>query len=320
MKKFITPSYTFTPGASGVGTVDLTGIASFEVKYLVAIINQTKGEVIYASGLPSKRYTSVVGTLVTLFYDTSTHLAGDALQVIYEDDTFVQNSLIVDSSGDSADVVVLSTALQTTDKGIVTNTVIHGESTASPGTYVDVKVNPSGSLNTESTLAGLDSAVLGQDTMANSLPVVIASDQSAVTVTGTVTATNPSVGTSGSPIPSSSTLIGGSDGTNLRAIKTDSSGVLLTTQGAASNGSNTDSTVSTVQTLTVPANTVGFILMNLDTSTANIRWRIGATATSSSGQQLQPGRDTGYIPCAANISICSESGTNNFNIQWILSS
>lgn len=85
------------------------------------------------------------------------------------------------------------------------------------------------------------------------------------------------------------------------------------------NGSNVDSTVSTVATLTVPANAVGFILMNLDTSSANIRWRIGSAATASVGQQLQAGRDTGYIPCAANISICAESGTQNYNIQWILS-
>lgn len=89
-----------------------------------------------------------------------------------------QKSQIVDGAGDVADVVLLSTNLQGTDKGIVTNTVIHGETTGGGGGYVDVKVTPSGALTTESTLAGLDAAVLGQDTMANSLPVVIASDQS----------------------------------------------------------------------------------------------------------------------------------------------
>lgn len=87
----------------------------------------------------------------------------------------------------------------------------------------------------------------------------------------------------------------------------------------AAGNSPGSSTVSTVATLTAPANTVGFVLMNLDTSTANIRYRIGAVATSSSGQQLQPGRDTGFIPCGANVSICAESGTQNYDIQWILS-
>lgn len=94
-----------------------------------------------------------------------------------------QKSQIVDGSGDVADVVLLSTNLQGTDKGLVTNTIIHGETTGGGGGYVDVKVTPSGAMTTESTLAGLDAAVLGQDTMANSLPVVIASDQTAIKVT-----------------------------------------------------------------------------------------------------------------------------------------
>jgi len=41
----------------------------------------------------------------------------------------------------------------------------------------------------------------------------------AVPVSGTLTATNPSVGTNGSAIPTSSTEIGGSDGTNLQAAR-----------------------------------------------------------------------------------------------------
>lgn len=85
------------------------------------------------------------------------------------------------------------------------------------------------------------------------------------------------------------------------------------------NGSNVEATVSTVKTETAPANAVGFVLMNEDTSTANIRWKIGGVAGAASGQQLQPGRDTGYIPCAANISICAESSTQNYNLQWVLS-
>lgn len=94
-----------------------------------------------------------------------------------------QKSQLVDAAGDVADVVLLSTNLQGTDKGLVTNTIIHGETTGGGGGYIDVKVTPSGALTTESTLAGLDAAVLGQDTMANSLPVVIASDQTAIKVT-----------------------------------------------------------------------------------------------------------------------------------------
>lgn len=93
-----------------------------------------------------------------------------------------QKTQIVDGAGDICDVKELSVALAGTDKGLVTNTIIHGETTGGGGGYVDVKVTPSGALTTESTLAGLDAAVLGQDTMANSLPVVLASDQSSIPV------------------------------------------------------------------------------------------------------------------------------------------
>jgi hypothetical protein len=84
MKSFITPSYTFTPGASGVGTLTLTGIEEFNARQLVAVINQTRGAVIYATGGAATRYTSLTGNTLTLNVDTSTHSAGDVLQVIYE--------------------------------------------------------------------------------------------------------------------------------------------------------------------------------------------------------------------------------------------
>jgi hypothetical protein len=84
MKEFITPTYTFTPGASGVGTVNLSGISDFNVKRLVAIINQTRGVVIYSTASTSAGYSNVSGTTVTLKVDTSTHSSGDVLQVVYE--------------------------------------------------------------------------------------------------------------------------------------------------------------------------------------------------------------------------------------------
>ena len=83
------------------------------------------------------------------------------------------------------------------------------------------------------------------------------------------------------------------------------------------SGSAAAATVSTVTTLTAPSNAVGFILMNLDVSTANIRYAIGRTAATNLGQQLQPGRDTGFVPCGANVSIIAESGTQTYDIQWI---
>ena len=77
----------------------------------------------------------------------------------------------------------------------LTRSVITGATSAGGGGFVNVKVTPSGSLTI--ALGDID-GVSGQETMANSLPVVIASDQSAVpisddggsiTVDGTVAAT-----------------------------------------------------------------------------------------------------------------------------------
>jgi hypothetical protein len=84
-KAFISPTYTFTPGASGVGTVNLSGISAFDVKRLVAVVNQTRGVVIYATGSTSTRYTAVSGSTLTLFADTTGQNSADVLQVIYED-------------------------------------------------------------------------------------------------------------------------------------------------------------------------------------------------------------------------------------------
>lgn len=229
MKKFIIPAYTFTPGASGVGTVNLSGISSFDKKYLIAIINQTRGVTIYATGSSPLRYTDVTGNVVTLFFDTTTHVNTDILQVVYEDETTAQ--------------IVSSVQLP---------------------------------------------ASLGAKTTANAMAVSLASDQASIPVAATLTAETTKV-----------------------------IGTVNTKAALNVTGSGTTGTVSTVITLTAPSNAVGFILTNLDTSTANIRWALGRTATTTVGAQLQSGRDTGYLPFGGNVSIVSESGTQNYDIAWI---
>lgn len=98
MKKFITPSYTFIPGASGVGTLNLSGIANFNVKYLVAVINQTRGTLVYSTGTTDYRYTNVTGTTLTLFANTSAMSGTDVLQVIYEVEEKTQHAVVLDAA------------------------------------------------------------------------------------------------------------------------------------------------------------------------------------------------------------------------------
>lgn len=64
--------------------------------------------------------------------------------------------------------------------------------------------------------------------------VLIASNQTAIPISGSITASNASVGTDGSAIPTSSTLIGASDGTNLQPLQVDGSHYLKVNVAAGS--------------------------------------------------------------------------------------
>jgi hypothetical protein len=140
--------------------------------------------------------------------------------------------------------------------------------------------------------------------------------------TGASTAAKqPALGTAGTP---SSDVITVQGAASMTALKVDGSAVTQPVSftskapvNTTGSGSAAAATVSTVITLTAPANAVGFVLQNLDTSTANLRWSIGRTATTTLGQQLQPGRDTGFIPAGANVSLVAESGTQNYDVQWV---
>lgn len=83
MKDFLVTDYVFSPGASTAGYVDFINISNFDITRVVSIINQTKGVIIYATGSVEKRYTSVSGNKIYLFFDTSTHSASDKLQIVY---------------------------------------------------------------------------------------------------------------------------------------------------------------------------------------------------------------------------------------------
>jgi hypothetical protein len=62
---------------------------------------------------------------------------------------------------DVADIVTFGVQVTSSDKGLCTNSVIHGLSTAGGGSFVDVKVNPSGALATATTINdGTDTALV----------------------------------------------------------------------------------------------------------------------------------------------------------------
>lgn len=126
------------------------------------------------------------------------------------------------------------------------------------------------------SLIALLPASLGQKTMANSLAVTLASDQTVVKV---------------------------SSGTG--AAQSDGGTIANATQGASA------------ATLTAPANAIGFILSADDGNTDNFYFAIGATASLTSGQEMQPGRDSGFVPCGANVSIFGAASNPRYNMQWL---
>lgn len=79
------------------------------------------------------------------------------------------------------------------------------------------------------SLASIDIKVpaQGQAAMAGSTPVVIASDQSPIPITGTIMSTTASVGTTGSAVPGSADFVGGKDPSgNLQGMLLDTGGSL----------------------------------------------------------------------------------------------
>jgi hypothetical protein len=114
------------------------------------------------------------------------------------------------------------------------------------------------------SLIALLPASLGQKTMAESLAVTIASDQSALSVTQTaLTGTYQEI-------------------TNLTTV---------------------------AQTFTAPAGAKWFKIMADEANTANVRYKVGAAATTTSGMQLQSGRSEDNM-IGGDISVIAESGTN----------
>jgi hypothetical protein len=102
MAKRLIKSYTFTPGAPGVGIVTLPG--KYALEDLLLITNVTRNTIIYNFGASDFIGTTAVFTAaahisfpnllqkeggyttITLNYDTSTHSSADKLQVFVEDE------------------------------------------------------------------------------------------------------------------------------------------------------------------------------------------------------------------------------------------
>jgi hypothetical protein len=209
----------------------------------------------------------------------------------------------------------LTNPLTDDTQATVSRSLIFGKTTGGGGGYVDVKVNPSGALVAD--VSGTVS-VTGVSTLAE--------QQTQTTAIGSLTETAPATDTASSGlngrlqriaqrITSLIALIPASLGQKSMAnsfavaLASDQS-ALSTTQTAlvSSYQEITDLTI-TAQTFTAPVGAKWCKIYAEDTNVANIRVRIGGTATVTSGLQLQPGRSEDFN-AVGNISVIAESGTN----------
>lgn len=240
-----------------------------------------------------------------------------------------------------ASTLAAVTTLGTITNALPTGANVIGQVTANAGTNLNTSAL---ALETGGHLASLDTKLpaQGQALAAASVPVVLTAAQlitltplTTVTVTQ-ATGTNLHAVVDSSALPTgaatsanqttANTSLSSIDG-KITAVNTGavvvSSSALPSGAATSANQLNTsgsfvlNTTLTTVITETVPANSVGFILEASSSNAANIRWAIGATATTTSGMRLEPGRDTGFVPVGANISVVAESGTLEYQLTWI---
>lgn len=204
-----------------------------------------------------------------------------------------------------------------------------------------------GTLNVNLTEVGGVAVALGQALEAASIPVVIASNQSAVAIsaaslplpTGASTAANQSTEitalgtintTLGSPFQAGGSIGNTSFAVNnfpaTQAVTQSTSPWVVSGTVTSSVNSNAQVNNSTVVgtspiTFTPPANAVGFVVEAESSNTVNLRYAAGTTASTTVGMLLEPGRDSGYIPTSATVTVCAVSGSGQAaSIQWVMSS
>jgi hypothetical protein len=307
MKQFTIPSYTFTPGASGVGTVNLSGISGFNVKYLVAVINQTRGVVIYSTGDTATRYTNLAGTTLTLNVDTSTHNSGDVLQVIYE---VTSADPLTDAQLRASAVPVSGTFFQATQpvsaaslplpSGAATETTlaaVESDTTAIAASVASIDgKNPalvSGRVPVDGS--GVTQPVSGTFWQATQ-PVSIASS---VPVTGTFFQATQPVSAAALPLPS-----GASTETTLVAVEVDTSAIASSTSAINDKLAALSTRVLDNEASGAPVRAIGQEIWNVSFS------QVGASVISDQFVAPQTGTGVSYSQASGALAIVAGTTAN----------
>jgi hypothetical protein len=127
--KILITDYTFDASAQ---TIDLSAEDNFDIKRLLAIINLTDQEIIFATSKTGKGYTTEVAGLVTLEFDTTAMDDADVLQVFYErEPSALEGNIALEAGGNLAAILAKLSADPATQ---TTLAAILAKLTADPAT------------------------------------------------------------------------------------------------------------------------------------------------------------------------------------------
>ena len=295
MKQFTIPSYTFTPGASGVGTVNLSGISGFNVKYLVAVINQTRGVVIYSTGDTATRYTNLAGTTLTLNVDTSTHNSGDVLQVIYE---VTAADPLTDTQLRASAVPVSGTFYQATQP--VSAASLPLPSGASTLTEQQSQTTLLGTIDTDTGAIASSASSIDSKTptlVSGRVPV----DPSGVTqpVSGTFWQATQPVSAASLPLPS-----GAATETTLVAVEVDTTAIATSTSGINGKLAALSTRVLDNESSGAPVRAIGQEIWTVSFS------EVGASVISNQFQTPTIGTGVSYSQASGALNIVAGTTAN----------
>lgn len=247
------------------------------------------------------------------------------------------------AGGTTSDYSKITDTLSDNSLASFSRAVIAGRSSTGGGTYYNVKVTPSGSLT---TAIGDISGIIGQNTTDNSIPVTIASDQTAVpindngssiTVDGTVAATQSGVWNLTNISGTVSLPTGAATETTLAAINTKTPSLGQTTMASsvpvtiasnqsavsvthtsASGAAPTFATVGTSSASVGLAIATYWKLVFCNTSINTIALGFDNAAVASRGIVLAPGEKIvldGPIKITTAVNAIASAASSNLAIQ-----
>jgi hypothetical protein len=168
---------------------------------------------------------------------------------------------------------------------------------------------------------------LGQKTMANSTSVTMASNQTPISITGNITATNPSVSTNGTAAPTSSTQIGGVDQAgNLTPLVIGAQGITVSANQSTSPWVvSVPAGVGVTNTPTVNQGTSPWVVFQPTgvgiTNTVTVNQGTTPWVTSSSGGGSGVAiTNTPSVVIPGGVAITNTPTVNQGTSPWVVSS